>query len=282
VRAALVGSVVLLLALPVCSAPERGALPPEEIASSPPEPTARPSEETGSSPPVRAALPPEEIGRFPPAATSQQADDVFARARAALLSELRRQGIRSEEVLAAIERVPRERFVPAANRDLAYGNHPLPIGRGQTISQPFIVALMSELLETEAGDRVLEIGTGSGYQAAILAELGCEVFSIEIVGELAAGAEALLGELGYERVHVRHGDGYLGWPEEAPFDKVIVTAAPEEIPAALVEQLRVGGKMVIPVGPQGAVQQLTLLEKGADGSVTATRSIPVAFVPMVR
>jgi len=128
----------------------------------------------------------------------------------------------------------------------------------------------------------LEIGTGSGYQAAILAELGCEVFSIEIVGELAAGAQALLHELDYGRVHVRHGDGYLGWPEQAPFDKVIVTAAPEEIPAALVAQLRVDGKMVIPVGPRGAVQQLMLLEKSADGEVRTTRILPVAFVPMVR
>ncbi len=206
----------------------------------------------------------------------------FTDARAALVAELRRQGIQSEAVLAAIARVPRQHFVAEAYRERAYDNHPLPIGHGQTISQPFIVALMSELLATEPGDRVLEIGTGSGYQAAILAELGCEVFSIEIVSELAAGAQALLQELDYGRVHVRQGDGYLGWPEEAPFDKIIVTAAPVEIPDALVEQLRVGGKMVIPVGPQGAVQQLTLLEKNADGGVTTTRILSVAFVPMVR
>lgn len=247
---------LMTLALPACSAPQQ----------------------TGSPPAVGAT---QEPGAARQPGGFQEAER-FTEARAALVAELRRQGIQSEEVLAAIDRVPRERFVAEAYRDLAYANHPLPIGQGQTISQPFIVALMSELLETEAGDRVLEIGTGSGYQAAILAELGCEVFSIEIVGELAAGAQALLHELDYGRVHVRHGDGYLGWPEEAPFDKVIVTAAPEEIPDALVEQLRVGGKMIIPVGPQGAVQQLTLLEKGADGEVRTTRILSVAFVPMVR
>ncbi len=206
----------------------------------------------------------------------------FADARAALIEELRRQGIESEEVLAALGHVPRERFVPASQQRFAYGNHPLPIGYGQTISQPFIVALMTELLELERGDRVLEIGTGSGYQAAILAELGSEVYTIEILAELAASAAAKLAELGYDRVYVRHGDGYAGWPTEAPFDKVIVTAAPEEIPRALVDQLRPGGRMVVPVGPQGTVQQLTLLEKLADGELKTTRVIPVAFVPMVR
>ena len=247
---------LMTLALPVCSGPQQAGSPPAVGAT----------QEPGAA---------RQAGGL-------QGAERFRDARAALVAELRRQGIRSEEVLAAIDRVPRERFVVESDRDLAYANHPLPIGHGQTISQPFIVALMSELLETEAGDRVLEIGTGSGYQAAILAELGCEVFSIEIVGELAAGAQALLRELDYGRVHVRHGDGYLGWPEQAPFDKVIVTAAPEEIPAALVAQLRVGGKMVIPVGPRGAVQQLMLLEKSADGEVRTTRILPVTFVPMVR
>jgi protein-L-isoaspartate(D-aspartate) O-methyltransferase len=215
-------------------------------------------------------------------AEAQQSEQRLAEARAALVQELRLQGIESDEVLDALGRVPRERFVPPAYVGDAYANHPLPIGHGQTISQPFVVALMSEVLDLEAGDRVLEIGTGSGYQAAILAELECEVFTIEIIEDLAVSAAALLQDLGYDRVHVLHGDGYLGWPEEAPFDKVIVTAAPEEIPAALVEQLRVGGKMIIPVGPQGAVQQLTLLEKDADGKVETTAIIPVSFVPMVR
>ncbi len=247
---------LMTLALPVCSGPQQA----------------------GSLPAVGAT---QEPGAARQPGGLQDAER-FTDARAALVAELRRQGIQSEQVLAAIDRVPRARFVAEADRDLAYANHPLPIGHGQTISQPFIVALMSELLETEAGDRVLEIGTGSGYQAAILAELGCEVFSIEIVGALAASAQALLHELDYGGVHLRHGDGYLGWPEEAPFDKVIVTAAPEEIPDALVAQLKVGGKMVIPVGPRGAVQQLTLLEKGADGEVRTTRILSVAFVPMVR
>lgn len=246
------------------------------------------TEETGGRPSIarRAcvglllmALPACSTPRSSAAPHSEQR---FAEARAALVQELRLQGIESEEVLDALGRVPRERFVSPAYVGEAYGNHPLPIGHGQTISQPYVVALMSEVLDLEPGDRVLEVGTGSGYQAAILAELDCEVFTLEIIEDLAASAAALLQDLGYDRIHVLHGDGYLGWPEEAPFDKIIVTAAPEEIPAALVEQLRVGGKMIIPVGPQGAVQQLTLLEKGTDGKVETTAIIPVAFVPMVR
>ncbi len=141
---------------------------------------------------------------------------------------------------------------------------------------------MTELIDPQPTDRVPEIGTGSGYQAAVLAELGSEVFTIEIIPELAASAVTLLGELGYDRVHVRHGDGYMGWPDEAPFDQVIVTAAPEEIPMALVEQLRTGGRMVLPVGPQGGVQQLVLLRKTNEGAVRQERVISVRFVPMVR
>ena len=212
----------------------------------------------------------------------QQDTDSLALDRAALLRELRDQGIDSDAVLEAIERVPRERFVPGGIRHLAYANHPLPIGYDQTISQPYIVALMTELIDPQPTDRVPEIGTGSGYQAAVLAELGSEVFTIEIIPELAASAVTLLGELGYDRVHVRHGDGYMGWPDEAPFDKVIVTAAPEEIPMALVEQLRTGGRMVLPVGPQGGVQQLVLLRKTNEGAVRQERVISVRFVPMVR
>ncbi len=219
-----------------------------------------------------------EAGR----AGGQQEDEPLAVERAALLRELRDQGIESDAVLEALDRVPRERFVPHGVRHLAYANHPLPIGYDQTISQPYIVALMTELIDPQPTDRVLEIGTGSGYQAAVLGELGSEVFTIEIVSELAASATALLGELGYDRVHVRHGDGYLGWPDEAPFDKVIVTAAPAEIPAALVEQLRTGGRMVLPVGPQGGVQQLVLLRKTDEGEVRQEHVIQVRFVPMVR
>ncbi len=214
--------------------------------------------------------------------SGQQTADPLAADRAALLRELRDQGIDSETVLEALDHVPRERFVPDGIRHLAYANRPLPIGYDQTISQPYIVALMTELIDPQPTDRVLEIGTGSGYQAAVLGELGSEVFTIEIIPELAASAATLLGELGYDRVHVRHGDGYLGWPDEAPFDKVIVTAAPEEIPEALVEQLRTGGRMVLPVGPQGGVQQLVLLRKTNRGAVRQERVISVRFVPMVR
>ncbi len=214
--------------------------------------------------------------------TPRQARASFGESRAEMIEELRRQGIESEAVLAAVGRVPRERFVSADQQRFAYGNHPLPIGHGQTISQPYIVALMTELLQLEPGDRVLEIGTGSGYQAAVLTELDTDVYTIEIIPPLADTASTTLTELGYGRVNVRQGDGYLGWPEEAPFDKVIVTAAPEQVPAALVEQLRPGGRMVVPVGPQGAVQQLMLLEKSSDGEVRTRTVIPVAFVPMVR
>ena len=212
----------------------------------------------------------------------QQETERLAVDRSALLRELQGQGIENANVVAALDRVPRERFVPRSFRHLAYANHPLPIGYEQTISQPYIVALMTELIDPQPTDRILEIGTGSGYQAAVLAEMGSQVFTIEIIPELATSAARLIGELGYDRVHVRQGDGYLGWPDKAPFDKVIVTAAPEEIPTALVQQLRTGGTMVLPVGPQGGVQQLFLLRKTDEGNVRQERVIPVRFVPMVR
>lgn len=198
-----------------------------------------------------------------------------------LVELLRREGIRDERVLEAIGEVPRERFVPENLRSQAYGNYPLPIGHGQTISQPYIVALMSELLEVGLGARVLEIGTGSGYQAAVLAAMGCTVFSVEIVGELAANSRALLDDLGLDAVHVLHGDGYRGWPDHAPFDAVIVTAAPETVPEPLVDQLAPGGRLVIPVGPVWGTQYLDVIEKNADGSLETSRTIPVRFVPMV-
>ena len=213
-------------------------------------------------------------------ATSLQEETLTAR-RAALVEVLRIQGIADERVLAALQSVRRHRFVPESLREHAYENRPLPIGHGQTISQPYIVALMTELLEVKPGDRVLEIGTGSGYQAAVLAELDCVVYTIEIVPDLGRSARRTLERLGYENVHVDIGDGYAGWPDEAPFDRVIVTAAPEEIPKPLVEQLRVGGKMVIPVGPQWGTQYLTLLEKDEDGGVRTERILPVRFVPFV-
>ncbi len=185
--------------------------------------------------------------------------------------------IKSPRVLDAMRKVPRHEFVPESMRDEAYGDTPLPIGHGQTISQPYIVAYMSEALELESSHRVLEIGTGSGYQAAILGELAKEVFSIEIVVPLASAARQTLARLGYKNVHVRAGNGYLGWPEEAPFDRVMVTAAPDEVPQALIDQLKVGGLMAIPVGI--GVQELRILRRTVTG-VETLRTLPVRFVPM--
>ena len=194
--------------------------------------------------------------------------------------QIRGRGVRNERVLEAIARVPRHLFVPEAHRPEAYGDHPLPIGRGQTISQPYIVAYMTELLDPRPEHRVLEIGTGSGYQTAVLAELVREVYSIEIIDELAERARGVLTSLGYTHVRLRTGDGYGGWPEAAPFDGILVTAAPPEIPQALVDQLAVGGTLVVPVGPTGNVQMMTVVRKSADGT-TIDRTIPVQFVPMV-
>ena len=188
------------------------------------------------------------------------------------------RGLTNERVLAVMAKVPRHEFVPAPWRDEAYGDHALPIGHGQTISQPFIVAFMTEQLEPEPADRVLEIGTGSGYQAAVLAGLVREVFTIEIVEPLASRAAADLKRLGYTNVTVRAGDGCRGWPEAAPFDAVIVTCAPEHVPQPLVDQLKQGGRMIIPIGPVGA-QELILLRK-REGKVERRAALPVRFVPM--
>jgi protein-L-isoaspartate(D-aspartate) O-methyltransferase len=176
--------------------------------------------------------------------------------------------------------VPREEFVPADERGEAYEDGPLPIGHGQTISQPYIVAFMTEQLRLKSSDRVLEIGTGSGYQAAILAELVSEIYSVEIVEPLAKNAEATLQRLGYKNVHVKIGDGYKGWPDAAPFDAIIVTCAPEKVPQPLIDQLKDGGRVVIPVGERFA-QQLYLLEK-KNGQMKESVTLPVRFVPMVR
>jgi len=186
--------------------------------------------------------------------------------------------ITNARVLAAMGKVPRHELVPSSLRGQAYGDYPLPIGYDQTISQPFIVAFMTEKLEPKATDKVLEIGTGSGYQAAVLAELVREVYTIEIVEPLARRAEADLKRLGYTNVFVRAGDGYKGWPEAAPFDAVIVTCAPEHVPQPLVNQLREGGRMIIPVGPAGN-QELYLLYKKGD-KVEKRAVLPVRFVPM--
>ena len=193
-------------------------------------------------------------------------------------SQIVARGVRDPRVLAAMRKVPRHRFVDDAQRAEAYEDHPLPIPGNQTISQPYIVALMTELLELKPDSRVLEIGTGSGYQSAVLAELAKEVYTIEIVPELARLARTRLSELDYANVTVREGDGYRGWPEHAPFDGIIVTAAPERIPQPLLDQLAPGGIMVIPVG--GFFQELKVFRKSADGRITERDILPVRFVPM--
>jgi protein-L-isoaspartate(D-aspartate) O-methyltransferase len=221
-----------------------------------------------------------------------QGQDPYARERSALLREIaamaRETGaetgrpVFSAQVMAAMAKVPRHRFVPAPFGSMSYANRPLPIGHGQTISQPYIVALMTELLDPKPGDSVLEIGTGSGYQAAVLAELVGRVYSIEIIELVGKNAAALLQQLGYRNIETRIGDGYNGWPDRAPFDAIIVTAAAPHVPSALVAQLKPGGRMVIPVGGEAEVQFLQVLVKQADGSISTQRSLPVRFVPLTR
>jgi protein-L-isoaspartate(D-aspartate) O-methyltransferase len=185
-----------------------------------------------------------------------------------------------ENVLDAMQRVPRHKFVPPEWQDQAYENRPLPIGYGQTISQPYIVAIMTDLLKPEKGQRVLEIGTGSGYQAAILAELTANVFTMEIIESLGDQARKRLQRLGYQNVEVRIGDGYFGWEEQAPFDAIVVTAAASQIPPPLVKQLKPGGRMIIPVGSPFMVQQLVLVEKDLQGTLSVRQILPVRFVPL--
>ena len=192
-------------------------------------------------------------------------------------TQIKARGVRDPRVLSALLKVERHRFVPEEYLDSAYSDQPLPIGEGQTISQPYIVALMTELLELEGNEKVLEIGTGSGYQAAILAELAKEVYTIEIIESLASRANNRLLELGYQNVKVKYGDGYLGWPEAAPFDAIIVTAAPDHIPKPLMDQLKEGGRMVVPVGTY--TQELRKIVKRS-GKVETIDVVPVIFVPM--
>jgi protein-L-isoaspartate(D-aspartate) O-methyltransferase len=208
------------------------------------------------------------------------AADFAAQRQRMVEQQLKPRGIKDERLLAAMARVPREEFVPADARVEAYEDGPLPIGFDQTISQPYIVAFMTEQLRLRQSDRLLEIGSGSGYQAAVLAELVADVYTIEIVESLAKTAEATLQRLGYKNVHLKIGDGYQGWPEEAPFDAIIVTCAPDKVPQPLVDQLKDGGRMVIPVGERFA-QQLYLLEK-KNGQLKESATLPVRFVPMVR
>ena len=198
--------------------------------------------------------------------------------RAMLENQLIPRGIDDQRVLAALAAVPRHRFVPAQQARRAYRDGPLPIGFGQTISQPYVVAFMSQALLLSGEERVLEVGTGSGYQAAVLAELAREVWTVEIVPELAARSRELLTELGYDNVHDRVGDGYRGWPEQAPFDAILVTAAPDHVPAPLLEQLAPGGRMVLPVGRES--QNLLLIERNARGELSQRELLPVRFVPM--
>ena len=201
--------------------------------------------------------------------------------RAAMVRQLLNYRIRDQHVIAAMKKVRRHLYIPERQRyqGSAYGDHPCPIGHGQTISQPYVVAYMTERMQLNPGEKVLEIGTGSGYQAAILAEMGAEVYTIEIIPELADHARRVLTAEGYDRVKVLTGDGYKGWPEHAPFDAVIVTCAPEEVPQALVDQLRDGGRMIVPVGV--GAQRLVILRK-EQGKVRKTDDLMVRFVPMVK
>jgi len=216
----------------------------------------------------------------------------YAVERKALLAEIQRDAAATADstgrsrfnarVIGAMDTVPRHRFVPAGNADSAYANRPLPIGHGQTISQPYIVALMTELLEPKSDDVILEVGTGSGYQAAVLAQLVARVYTLEIIAPLAESASARLEQLGYRNIQVKLGDGYYGWPEHAPYDGIIVTAAANSIPPPLIQQLKPGGRMVIPVGAPFHTQDLILLRKDAQGKVSTTSVLPVAFVPLTR
>jgi protein-L-isoaspartate(D-aspartate) O-methyltransferase len=218
---------------------------------------------------------------FSHTACAEEPDD-FARLREQMVQQqIVARGVRDTRVIQAMLKVPRHFFVPEARRAYSYGDYPLPIGEGQTISQPYIVAYMTEALELRAEDRILEIGTGSGYQAAVLGELVKEVYTIEIIGKLGKRARQTLDRLKYRNIHVKIGDGYKGWPEKAPFDAVIVTCAPEKIPPALIRQLNEGGRMIIPVGSTGSVQKLVrLVKKG--GRIKAENVMYVRFVPMVK
>jgi len=195
--------------------------------------------------------------------------------------QIEARGVKDPRVLAAMRSVPRHLFVPEPFRTDAYEDFPLPIGEGQTISQPYIVALMTELASPEPSDRALEVGTGSGYQAAVLAKLVREVYSVEILEALGVEAASRIRNLGYDNITLRVGDGYAGWPEKAPFDLILITAAPERVPPALLDQLAPGGRMVVPVGQAGGVQSLQLIRKNPDGTVEIKDVIPVRFVPLV-
>jgi protein-L-isoaspartate(D-aspartate) O-methyltransferase len=209
------------------------------------------------------------------------ADPTAADRNRMVRDQIEARGVKSPAVLKAMREVPRHLFVPAAMRSMAYSDSPLPIGYGQTISQPYIVALMTELAGLEPKHRVLEVGTGSGYQAAVLAKLCAQVYSMEIVPALAESARTTLKDLGIKNVLVRVGDGYLGWPDQAPFDRILLTAAPPEIPMVFYDQLKPGGRIVAPVGKHPLEQELIVIEKDEKGGIARRSIIPVRFVPMV-
>lgn len=215
-------------------------------------------------------------------ALAPASDDYYAKARARMVEQdLGKRGIADARVLDVMGRVPRHAFVLPSDRFRAYGDHPLPIGEGQTISQPYVVAFMTQAARVKPGERVLEVGTGSGYQAAVLAEITDQVYTIEIRQGLARGSADRLKTLGYARVNVRHGNGYHGWPEHAPYDAILVTAAANHIPPPLIQQLKPGGRLVIPVGSTTYHQTLTLLTKDAAGKVRVDHLLDVRFVPLI-
>ncbi len=215
-----------------------------------------------------------------PAFTACSEDEMTVARRRMVAHDLQGRDISDKSVLKAMSEVPRHLFIPRSLRKNAYGDYPLPIGKGQTISQPYVVAMMTQAVSPKPGDRVLEIGTGSGYQAAVLAVIVKEVYTIEIIPSLAESAAKKLKELGYDNVFVMAGDGFFGWPEHAPFDAIIVTAAAERIPVRLIEQLAKGGRLIMPVGPVETSQRLTLLTKGMDGRLSYQVREGVRFVPM--
>ncbi len=260
------GAVALAAAGIVAFAVPGGDMLAEGQTSQAEPPPAPPAEVSGQA-----------IAVEPPRAPAE--DEQFVRARERMVKQdLRRRDITDAKVLEAMGRVPRQRFVPKDLERRAYGDYPLPIGHGQTISQPYIVALMTQLAGVKAESRALDIGTGSGYQAAVLAEICKDVYSIEIVKPLAEQARKRLEDLGYKNITVRHGDGYRGWPEKEPFDVIIVAAAPDHVPQPLVDQLAPGGKLVLPVGR--FYQELVVIERDKEGKVHRRPGIPVMFVPM--
>jgi len=256
-----------------------GVAPPaaEPDATLPPEADREADETEPAEPPEAGA---EETFEWTPPRFGESQEERYEMVRKQIAARRSAPPIKDKRVLAAMRHVPRHMFVPPALQSAAYADRPLPIGLGQTISQPYIVALMTEMLELKKGERVLEIGTGSGYQAAVLSEITPHVYTIEILRQLAVEAAERLEKLGYLPVKAKHGDGYYGWEEHAPFDGIIVTCAAGHIPPPLIEQLKPGGRMVIPVGGPYAVQRLMVVTKDEQGEVRTHDAIPVRFVPM--